>query len=182
MIPEQPEAQPAPRSRWATLVDLLQTVVLALLLFLSINAVSARIRVDGSSMAPTLHSGELVIVSKLHYQLGEPRPGDVIVFHLPQDPEQEYIKRVIGVAGDRVEISDGQVWVNGQRLDEPYIAHPAVYDGSWTVAEEALFVLGDNRNNSSDSRQWGPVPLDFVVGKALAVYWPPDAWRLISSR
>ena len=161
------------------LVDVVETLVFSLLLFAIINALTARIRVDGMSMEPTLHSGEFVIVNRLAYRLGQPKIGDVIVFHPPTDPEQEYIKRVIGLPGDEVVISNKLVKVNGRLLVEPYIAAPPSYDSSWTVPQGSLFVLGDNRNNSSDSHAWGPVPLENVVGKAVVVYWPPSDWSLV---
>jgi signal peptidase I len=100
----------------------------------------------------------------------------VIVFHFPRNLEQEYIKRVVGLPGDEVAIADQQVRVNGQLLEEPYILQPPGYSGTWIVPEGNLFVLGDNRNNSSDSHNWGPVSLEYVVGKAVLVYWPPDKW------
>jgi signal peptidase I len=111
--------------------------------------------------------------------LGSPQVGDVIVFHFPRDPEQEYIKRVIGLPGDKVSVKDGRVSVNGQPLDESYIAAPPAYEATWDVPPESLFVLGDNRNNSSDSHNWGAVPLDYVVGKAEFVYWPPTRWGML---
>lgn len=160
-------------------MDVLETIVLSVMLFLVINAVSARIRVDGFSMEPTLRNGEFVIVNKLAYRFGEPTIGDVIVFHYPRDPKQEYIKRIIGLSGDQVRITAGQVFVNEQPIAEPYIAAPPRYDSQWSVPENSLFVLGDNRNNSSDSHNWGPVPMENVIGKALFVYWPPDEWGLI---
>jgi signal peptidase I len=160
-------------------IDVLETLILSVILFAAINTVSARIRVDGSSMEPTLHSGEFVIVNKLSYKFSEPMIGDVIVFHFPRDPEQEYIKRVIGLPGERVEIRDGDVYVNDRPLEEDYIAADPAYDIISEVPEDSLFVLGDNRNNSSDSHNWGPVPLDFVVGKAVFVYWPPTEWGFI---
>ncbi len=160
-------------------LDILETLVLSALLFFAINAVSARIRVDGYSMEPTLHTGEFVIVNKLAYKLDGPQIGDVIVFRYPRDPEQEYIKRVIGLPGDKIIITNGMVYVNGQTLAEPYIAAAPSYQSDWTVPEDSLFVLGDNRNNSSDSHNWGPVPLEYVIGKALLVYWPPEEWGLI---
>jgi signal peptidase I len=161
------------------LIDVLETLVLAVVLFVSINLVSARIRVDGASMEPTLVSGEYVIVSRLSYRLGSPQRGDIIVFHFPRDPKEEYIKRVIGLPGDVVEVKNGSVYVNGQALDETYLKVKTNYPGTWNVPEGQLFVLGDNRNNSSDSHDWGTVPMDYVVGKALLVYWPPPAWGLI---
>jgi signal peptidase I len=131
-------------------------------------------------MEPTLQSGEFVIVNKLAYLFGEPTTGDVIVFHFPRDPDQEYIKRIIGLPGDRVEIKNGEVYVNDRVLDEDYIAASPVYEDILEVPGDSLIVLGDNRNNSSDSHNWGPVPLDFVIGKAMFVYWPPTEWGLLN--
>jgi signal peptidase I len=176
---DQSETPRKSSSIWRFLLDVLETIVLSVLLFLAINTISARIRVDGFSMEPTLRNGEFVIVNKLAYRFGEPIIGDVIVFHYPRDPEQEYIKRVIGLSGDQVRIAAGQVYVNEQPIAEPYIAAPPRYDSQWSVPENSLFVLGDNRNNSSDSHNWGPVPMENVIGKALFVYWPPDEWGLI---
>jgi signal peptidase I len=153
-------------------LDVLETVVISVLLFLAINALSARIRVDGSSMVPTFQDGEFVIVEKVSYRFSDPRRGDVVVFHFPRDPEQEYIKRVIGLPGDQVSIRQEKVYLNGELLNEPYIAAAPRYELEFQVPEGELFVLGDNRNNSSDSHDWGTVPLDFVVGKAVFVYWP----------
>ena len=161
------------------LVDVLETLVLAVVLFVSINLIIARIRVDGDSMKPTLLSGEYVMVNRVTYKLGSPQRGDIIVFHYPKDPREEYIKRVIGLPGDKVEIKQGTVYVNGQALDESYLKVKSGDTGTWRVPEGQLFVLGDNRNNSSDSREWGTVPMDYVVGKAVLVYWPPPDWGLI---
>jgi signal peptidase I len=178
-ITEHEDPQKQGSGFWRFTLDVLETIVLSVLLFLAINAVSARIRVDGFSMEPTLMNGEFVIVNKLAYRFSEPKIGDVIVFHYPRDPEQEYIKRVIGLSGDQVRIMNGQVNVNGEPIQEPYIAAPPRYESSWEVPESSLFVLGDNRNNSSDSHNWGPVPMENVIGKALFVYWPPQQWGLI---
>jgi signal peptidase I len=163
------------------IIDVLETLILSVVLFAAINAVSARIRVDGASMEPTLHSGEFVIVNKLAYKLGDPETGDVIVFRFPRDPDQEYIKRVIGLPGDRIEIRDGRVYVNDVMLDENYIAASPAYENIWDVPVDGLFVLGDNRNNSSDSHNWGPVPVNYVIGKAIFVYWPPTEWGVVEN-
>jgi signal peptidase I len=171
------EQSPAKQTRFVK--DLLETLILSVLLFVGINSISARIRVDGFSMEPTLQSGEFVIVNKLAYQLGEPRYGDVIVFQYPRDPDQEYIKRVIGLPGDSVRITNGSVIVNGETIDEPYIAAQPNYNSVWEVPQESIFVLGDNRNRSSDSHNWGPVPLDNIIGKALLIYWPPEQWGIV---
>jgi signal peptidase I len=175
-IPEQNVVGERRSGLSSLLIDVLQTLVLAVILFVGINAVSVRIRVDGSSMEPTLHSGAFVLVNKLSYRLGQPDYGDIIVFYYPRDPGQEYIKRVIGLPGDQLEVINGNVYVNGWLLDEPYIASTPIYPGSWTVPEDSLFVFGDNRNNSSDSHTWGPLPISYVVGKAVLVYWPPTDW------
>jgi signal peptidase I len=162
------------------LIDVIETLVLSVILFLGINAISARIRVDGSSMEPSLQSGEFVIVNRLAYKLGDPEYGDVVVFHFPGDPGQEYIKRIIGLPGDSVRILDGTVYVNEQALQEPYIAANPRYQGNWDIPPNHLFVLGDNRNNSSDSHNWGAVPMENVIGEAFFVYWPPTDWGKIA--
>jgi signal peptidase I len=160
--------------------DVLETIFLAVFLFLGINAVSARIKVESVSMQPTLYEGDFVFVNKLGYRLGEPARGDIIVFRYPPDPTQiPYIKRVIGLPGDQVSISNGEVSVNGHLLTEPYIAAPPARGGSWVVPPDSLFVMGDNRNNSSDSRAWGFVPLDNVIGKAEVIYLPFRHWALL---
>ena len=175
--PQETEGKRSGFMRFA--IDVIETLILSIILFAAINAVSARIRVDGASMEPTLQSGEFVIVNKLAYILGTPSIGDVIVFHFPRDPDQEYIKRIIGLPGDTVAIEDGMVYVNGQILNEDYIAAAPVYENSWEVPSDSLFVLGDNRNNSSDSHNWGSVPLDYVIGKATFIYWPPTEWGIV---
>ena len=180
----QPEAEvPAPseeKMNWGRFIfDVVETLALAGILFLGINAVSARVRVDGFSMIPTLEDGEFVLVSKLNYRFGDVERGDIIVFHYPMDPEQELIKRVIGLPGDTVNVQNGIVSVNGQSLEEPYIAAAPAYTGEWMVPDEHLFVLGDNRNDSSDSHSWGYLPFDKVVGKAVVIYWPPPFWKVI---
>jgi signal peptidase I len=157
---------------FGALIDTAETLLLALVMFVIINALTSRVRVENISMEPTLYPGELLLVSKLAYTLGEPHHGDVIIFHAPNNPGEDYIKRIIGVPGDVVEVSNFQVKVNGVVLVEPYIAAEPGYNGTWTVPEDSLFVLGDNRNSSSDSHAWGFVPMSEVIGKALFVYWP----------
>jgi signal peptidase I len=166
---------------WHFFRDILETLILSVVLFVAINAVSARIRVDGSSMVPTLNNGQFVMVNRLAYTLGDPSHGDVVVFHYPRDPQQEYIKRIIGLPGDFVTINNGHVYVNGQQLIEPYIAAAPRSQGEWNVPENQIFVLGDNRNNSQDSRSFGPVSMENVIGKALFIYWPPTDWGSVVS-
>ena len=172
-IPEKPNLL-------GVLIDILETLLLSVVLFFLINAVSARIRIDGSSMEPNLHHGEFVIVSKINYRFGEPERGDVVVFDFPRNITQEYIKRIIGLPGEHILVEDGKVYVNEIMLSEPYLIMEPQYEGEWVVPEDTLFVLGDNRNNSSDSHTWGMVPMNNVIGEALVVYWPPSSWGLIN--
>ncbi len=178
---ENPETTPQEHHLLDFLVDILETLILAVILFFIINTASARIKVDGSSMEPTLHNGEFILVSKVNYKFGEPRRGDVIVFDFPRNITQEYIKRVIGLPGEHIHVADGKIYVNDQLLSEAYINDAPRYQGDWDVPEDTLFVLGDNRNNSSDSHNWGMVPLDNVVGKAIFIYWPPPYWGVVNT-
>lgn len=162
-------------------IDTIETILLALVLFLAINALSARVRVENVSMQPTLQPSEFLLVNRVAYKLGSPSIGDIIVFHAPGVSEMDYIKRVIGLPGDQVRISDGIVYVNNQPLYEPYIAEAPRYSGTWDIPEDQFFVLGDNRNNSSDSHLWGYVPREDIVGRALLIYWPLSEITLLRS-
>lgn len=165
---------------WRFLVETFQTILLALVLYFLIDSVVARVRVENVSMKPTLLPDERLLVNKLAYRFGEVKRGDIIVFHFPANPSEDYIKRVIGLPGDRIHIRDGKVFVNGRELEEDYISAPVMYNGEWVVPPDSLFVLGDNRNQSSDSHSWGFVPLQNVIGKALVVYWPLDKVKFLS--
>lgn len=176
-----PETPAEEKTNWKQfLFDLIETLALAVILYFGINALSARVRVDGYSMNPTLQDGEYVLVSRVTYKLGEPQHGDIIVFEHPNQPQEDLIKRIVGIPGDTVEVTGMMVYVNGQALDEPYINAAPMYSGRWEVPEGYLFVLGDNRNESSDSHAWGLLPMENVVGKALVIYWPPPDWNIIS--
>jgi len=171
------DAIPEKTRRNSFWIDTLETIVMALVLFLAINAVSSRVRVENISMKPTLQPGYLLVVNKLAYKLGEPKHGDVVVFDYKGAGEEDYIKRIIGLPGDQVVVESGIVSVNGHPLTEPYIAELPRYSGSWSVPEDSYFVLGDNRNNSSDSHQWGYVSKADLVGKAVFIYFPFNAVR-----
>jgi signal peptidase I len=180
-----PDAQPVEESRPGVrrvLVDTLETIILSLVLFLAINAVSERIRVESISMQPILYENDFVLVNKVIYAItGLPERGDVIVFRYPPNPDTTpYIKRVIGLPGDQIHISEGKVYVNGNLLIEPYLNTPTSHGGDWTVGEGEVFVMGDNRNNSSDSRAWGMGPLENIIGRAEVVYWPPQDWAFLN--
>jgi len=180
VVPTPETGEPASPGWGRFFLDVLETLLLSAVLFLAINALSARVRVDGFSMKPTLQDGEFVLVNRLSYLLGTPQRGDIIVFHFPLDPgSQDLIKRVIGLPGDVISVRSGVLSVNGQPLKEPYIAAAPLYTGEWVIPQGELFVLGDNRNDSSDSHAWGMLPLKEVVGKAILIYWPFPEWKMI---
>ena len=160
--------------------ETLETVILAVLIFLVIRSLVQNYRIEGQSMEPNFHHGQYLLVNKLAYRLGEYQRGDVIVFHYPNDPSQDYIKRVIGLPGDTVEILEGVVFVNGLEVDEPYEQIPIARDiPSQTVEPGFLYVLGDNRPSSSDTRTWGQLSQEFVIGKAWLAIWPVDTAGLV---
>lgn len=164
------------------LVELAQTLVMALVLFGLINLLTARIRVDGHSMEPNFQHNDYVIVSRLSYLTGEIQRGDVVVFPYPNNPDEDYIKRVIGLPGDVIAIHDGALYVNGERVEESYLAEPMRRSYPETVVPEGeVFVMGDNRNDSSDSRRWGGLPIEDILGKAVFVYWPLIDMHVIQS-
>lgn len=155
------------------------TIALAFILALVIRAyvVEARV-IPSGSMLPTIHEGDRVLVNKIVYHFREPKRGEIIVFEAPVNAgeNQDFIKRVIGLPGETVEIKNGKVYVNERPLPEDYIAEAPAYDfGPVTVPEDALFVMGDNRNSSYDSHLWNDwLRLDKVKGEAFARYWPPS--------
>ncbi len=180
--PQFETPQPSPKRRvWIGILwEIVQTLLMAVILYFLIDAVVGRVRVENISMQPTLHQDQFILVNKLAYRLGDFQRGDIIVFHFPGDPREDYIKRVIGLPGDSVEIRDQNVYVNGQMLEEEYVAAQPNYTKSFEVPEDGLFVLGDNRNQSSDSHMWGTVPVNNVVGKALIVYWPLEELKILN--
>ena len=161
--------------------ETIEMIVMAIILYILIDAVVARVVVQKISMIPTLVPGEVLLVNKLKYKFSEIERGDIITFQYPLDPELDYVKRAIGLPGDEVVVVGGQVMVNGRALNEPYISSAPDYEGVWEVPESALFVLGDNRNPSADSHVWGFVPVENVIGKAFAVYWPINRIRGLPS-
>jgi signal peptidase I len=180
-----PPRHPAPvRALLVWVRDLAISVLLAAVL---VVFVYQPVKVEGSSMAPALEDQERVFVSKLAYKFGDIRRGDAVVFRYPPEPSKSYIKRVIGIPGDRIRIDAGQVYVNGRALAEDYVMDRGA--GSWPSPPEApgerlvppgqYFVLGDNRAFSSDSRSWGFVPRENIYGKAVFAYWPPDRVGLL---
>ena len=172
------------KSRLRTvLIEILQTVVLAGVFYVVISLLTARVVVEGPSMRPTLLSGEWIVVNRLVYKLGSPQRGDVIVFLPPTNAQtDDLIKRVVGLPGEEVEIRDGSVRINGVLLEEAYVNGSTSPDNRWLLGADELFVMGDNRGLSLDSRSFGPVSIRQVVGKAWLIYWPPSEWGLLEWR
>jgi signal peptidase I len=153
--------------------EVLETIILTLLIFWLVNSLTGRFRIEGPSMLPTLHEGEQVLVNKGAYYFDEPQHGDIVVLQSPDD-SKNLIKRVIGLPGDVIEIDNRQVLVNGVLLDEPYISEAPTNRNTWVVPEDEVFVMGDNRPVSYDSRSFSYVPLEDVIGKVWVIYWPPE--------
>jgi signal peptidase I len=156
--------------------DLFLSVVIAIVVILFLYQ---PVRVEGTSMMPTLVNEERIFINKFVYRFGlaDIGRGDMVVFWFPQDPSKSYIKRVIGVPGDTVEVREGTVWVNGRALAESYVTAENRDTTSMvtkTLDADQYFVLGDHRNSSNDSRSWGMVPRSYIYGKAVFVYWPLD--------
>ena len=169
-----------PTSLWAWLRDLIETLILALVIFLVVNTFTGRYEVRSISMEPTLHEGQYLIVSKVAYWFHPPQRSDIIVLDPPNEQSViPYIKRVVGLPGERVEIHDGRVWINGIALNEPYISGPPSYSENRILGDDEYLVLGDNRNNSSDSHVWGVLPRENIIGKSIFRYWPPEQWGLM---
>lgn len=169
-------------------VDLTETLVIGFSLFLVVYLFFMQPhQVNGQSMVPNFQDGEYVLTDKISYRFRAPERGEVVVFHAPSSAHcQEgtgcdFIKRVIGLPGERVEVKDHGYYINGQKLNEPYIpsnfdtvAGQYTRDTTVTLGENEYFVSGDNRPYSSDSRAWGPITFDEIVGRAFFVYWPPS--------
>ena len=156
--------------------DFLGTIVPAIILALLIHVFLAQAtRVYGQSMEPNLHTDERLVIEKLSYRFHGPRRGDVVVLHDPSGGTELLIKRVIALPGERVMITDGRVYVDGVALDEPYAQQPTQGGGrTWLVPPFEVFVMGDNRSASRDSRSFGTVPLDIILGHAIFRYWPVE--------
>ena len=171
------------RSSW--LRELVETAVLTIAIFLLVRVALQNFRVEGQSMEPNLHTDEYILVNKVDYLIHSPERGDVVVFKaVPAGrPDSDFIKRIIGLPGDRVAVHGGGVYINGKRLQESYLdsAHRPTYTfPSEIVPPSEYFVLGDNRNNSFDSSKWLStfLPRSDIIGKAWIAYWPPDDFSL----
>ena len=165
-----------PKWVWYVLRDLAGTILPAVVIALLIHLFLVQAtRVFGQSMEPNIHENQRLVVEKLSYRIHGPQRGDVIVLHDPTDPDELLIKRIVGLPGERITVADGRVDVDDALLPEPYLNQAT--EGatcSWVVPPLHVFVMGDNRGASRDSRSFGPVPLDMLLGQAVFRYWPPD--------
>lgn len=162
--------------------EIVETLALTLIIFLAIHFTIQNYQVVGTSMQPGLNTNEYVLVNKLAYLFHPPERGDVIVFHFPVDTTKDLIKRVIGIPGDVIILTSSTVEVDGIVLKEPYVTASVNPGASQvTVPQDEYFVMGDNRQYSDDSRDWGFVPKSYIIGKAVMVYWPLNSWQFINT-
>jgi signal peptidase I len=166
--------------------EIIETILLIGAIYALVNLASVRFIVEGPSMQPNFHTGQVLVVSRVNYMLGNPQRGDVVVFNPPnvsaEDPP--YIKRVIGLPGETVEIRDTRVYINGIELNEPYINEPCTPTSCrnqiWILGSDEYFMMGDNRNHSQDSRFFNQVKRERIIGAALIRYWPPSDWGIVN--
>lgn len=170
--------------------DFLQGIVVVLAIMVMIYLfITSPQEINGASMEPNFHNGEYILTNKIEYKLKDPSRGDVVVFKSPRNKEIDYIKRVIGLPGDTVSLQNNALYVNNEKVEEPYLAADVViFGGSYlregeeiVVPEGMYFVVGDNRPHSSDSREFGPVPKEDFIGKAFLRYWPFSEFMVIAN-
>lgn len=185
--------------------EIIEAVALALIVFLVIQTGVRNFKVEGASMQPTLEGGQYLLVNKIVYfkldmarlsrvipfwkvdqpherfALRPPQRGEVIVFHYPKDVTKDFVKRVIGLPGEKIGVEGGDVFIDGQQLDEPYLTSRDTSSANAIIlGENEYYVMGDNRRGSNDSRNWGPVAGELVLGKVWFVYWPFSKRHIIS--
>lgn len=157
----------------AAIREIIETALLTLAIFLGVRLALQNYRVEGFSMEPNLHTGQYILVDKVSYRVGDPERGDVVVIRFPLDPKRDFVKRIIALPGETIEVRERRVYVNGRALNEPYINIPGTYRyEKKQVPENHFYVLGDNRDNSHDSHIWDWLPRDYIIGKARLSYWP----------
>jgi signal peptidase I len=180
-------------ARWrSSVLEFVDSALIALLLVFCILRpfVIQAFYIPSGSMLETLQINDRILVNKFVYFFREPEPGDIIVFRAPEEASEDkkdFIKRVVGLPGDQLAVHDGKLWRNGQAVDEPYIREPIRYiwpdewdlSAAYVVPPDSLMVFGDNRNDSNDGHQWGPLPRENVLGKAMVIFWPPQRIRLL---
>ena len=180
----QPRSDQEEARRLRMLREILETIALTILVFLGFRFAFQNYRVDGQSMEPTLQDQQYILVNRAAYLFHPPDRGDIIVFAYPLDPTQDYIKRIVGIPGDHVQVNQyGVVSIDGVQLHETYVKQiiNTYQPTDMTLGPNQYFVLGDNRGNSSDSRVWGVVPRQNIIGQAWFVYWPLGNFHVIPS-
>ena len=182
-VPSSAPARQAQWSRWAgeatrtTFATIFPAVLIALLIHLFLAQAT---RVYGQSMEPGIHENQRLVIEKISYHLHGPQRGDVVVLHDPSGTDELLIKRVVGLPGERVTVADGKVFIDGVGLNEPYLSQLTLgADRSWVVPPLHVFVMGDNRGASRDSRSFGPAPLEDLVGHAAFRYWPLEQFGAV---
>ena len=162
--------------------DILITFIVAVVIFFTLRATLQTSVVISGSMEPTLQIGQRLLINKVVYKFHEPEAGDIITFNPPNNPRATFIKRIIGLPGDTVEVKMGAVYINGVQLDEPYIKEPPTYTfRQYEIPKNNYFVLGDNRNNSGDSHTGWTLPRQNIIGKAWLTIWPLDKWGVVAN-
>lgn len=164
------------------IMEIFESVAIAILLAVVIRMFLFQpFYIPSESMVPSLQVGDRIIVSKFSYHLSEPQRGDIVVFKFPLDPSRDFVKRTIGVGGENLAIRDSQLYVNGQQVEEGYLPPGLTFAdyGPVDVPPGSYFMMGDNRNNSDDSRVWGPLPEENIIGKAVLIYWPLNRIKLL---
>jgi signal peptidase I len=169
--------------------DTLEIVFLALVLYVVIQYAVQTVHVLGSSMSLTLHDNDLLVASKISYKIHDPQRGDIIVFKPPNEDSRDFIKRVIALPGDKIRITNSVVYINGQVLHEPYLPEKWTYNNNWPadgqdrlVPPDQYFVMGDNRNHSSDSRSFSFIDRAAILGKAEVRIWPLNTVGFLTSK
>jgi len=177
---EEPSPQPRRSGFKAALLDVLETLLLTIVIYAVLSTFIGRFKVLSVSMEPTLYEGQYLLISKQTHKIWPLKRGDIVVFRFPRNPTKNYIKRLIGLPGENVELRSSQLYINGELIPEPWlIKSMRGYSGQWQLGEDEYFVMGDNRNNSSDSRAWGAISSQHIIGKALFCYWPVECWGLV---
>jgi signal peptidase I len=178
----QERRSPRLSSRHALWRELTEIVLLVVTIYTFVNLSTVRAIVEGPSMQPNFYTGQLVIVNRFVYYFGPPMRGDVVVLHDPQDPSQDFIKRIVGLPGETVQMREGRVYVNGTLLEEPYIDDfcGSCPNSVWQLDADHYFILGDNRKHSLDSHRFGPINRRLIVGQAWIRYWPPQDFAIIT--
>ncbi|GAB4112401.1 MAG: signal peptidase I [Candidatus Caldatribacteriota bacterium] len=177
---DYPNSKVSTKRKKSMIRELLETVISAgIIAFFIITFIGQVTVVKGASMEPTLHDRERLIANKISYRFESPQRGEIIIFKPPFPTNRNYIKRIIGIPGDKIQIINGIVYVNDKQLEEPYVEYQSYENLSTVIVpEDSYFVLGDNRPNSSDSRYWGFVPRKNIIGKTWVLFWPPNRIRI----